>query len=153
MSEDDFNIIYYWENLPELWQVSEQTGPFNREEIRSFVSRCLDPNNHEINRWLICIRNEPIGAIDFFDYDTVHKHCGIGIFIAEEEYRGKGYAGEALHHALGLLHWRGCRSVRAIIYSDNTTSKNLFKKAGFTEGGYVSYKGKPALQYIRNFKE
>ncbi len=145
--------VYYWENLPELWRVSEQSGPFSEAEIKDFVSRCIDPNHHEINRWLICIDREPIGAIDFFDYDTVNNHCGIGIFIAEEGHRGQGYAGDALNHGLNLLLQRGCRSVRAVIYSENVRSKNLFRKAGFTEGGPILYKGKTAIQFIRNFQE
>jgi len=148
LQANDFELLVIWENLPELWRVSEQQGPFEKEEIREFAENCLDPANLSIERWLICLSDEPIGAVDFFDYDQQNNQCGLGIFIAYPENRNKGHASIALHMALELLALRQCSLVRVIIYDSNTISKLLFLRAGFEEGGHLYYKGKSAQQFI-----
>lgn len=153
LKEEDFELILDWENRPELWPFSEQQGPFPAEDIRSFHSKCLDHNNTEIMRWLICWEASPIGAVDIFEIDTINHHCGIGIFITEAHHRRKGYASKALSLALQELRNIGLWLIRAIIYNDNIQSRNLFSKAGFSEGSALIYKGKVATQYICLLKE
>jgi diamine N-acetyltransferase len=90
----------------------------------------------------------PIGAIDIFEYNHKNKQCGLGIFIAKEEYRCKGYGANALNLALEILKSRGCKLIRSIIYTSNTSSRRLFRNAGFSEGSSLIYKGQPAHQFI-----
>ncbi len=148
LSKDDFNLVFEWENLAELWQFSEQRGPFSREDIASFVGKCLDSNNTEIERWIMCNTSTPIGAVDVFDYDTLNRTCGLGIFITHLENRNRGHAKAALKQAVTMLHRRGALLIRAIIYEDNTSSRRLFLSAGFRQGASTLYKGKPAIQFF-----
>jgi diamine N-acetyltransferase len=148
LTADDLDLIYEWENTPELWQFSEQQGPFSREDIEAFLDKCVDEDNAEIERWLICDLDTPIGAVDIFAYDNQSKTCGIGIFITQVANRNRGHATVALKQALSLLQTRGCRHIRAIIYEENTSSRRLFLSAGFREGTPMHYKGKPAIQFI-----
>lgn len=148
LQSTDFELLFLWENQPELWRVSEQQGPFEKEEIREFMENCLDPTNLSITRWIICLSAEPIGAVDFFDYDEQSNQCGLGIFITYPENRNKGYASKALQLALEHLALLQCSLVRVIIYDSNTISKALFIGAGFEEGGHLFYKGKSAQQFI-----
>lgn len=112
------------------------------------MENCLDPTNLSIERWVICLSGEPIGAVDFFDFNEQGNQCGLGIFIAHPENRNKGYASRALNLALEHLALRQCSLVRVIIYDNNTVSKILFMNAGFEEGGHLFYKGKSAQQFI-----
>jgi RimJ/RimL family protein N-acetyltransferase len=146
--KEDLLLAFEWENIPELWQVSEQQGPYNMEEIETFHAKCLDQNNPEIERLVICLELLPIGAIDIFEYDETNNHCGLGIFIAKQEHRGKGYGAIALNHAIGVLNRRGCQVIRSIIYSNNTSSRRLFLNAGFSEGAAIEYNRQPAHQFI-----
>ncbi len=148
VSKDDFDLIFEWENIPELWPVSEQQGPFSREEIELFLSNCLNVDNSEIERWIVCNSSTPIGAIDIFEYDLHNRNCGIGVFIADPANRNKGFAGVALAMAVSMLQGRGCLLIRALIYADNTSSCRLFLSAGFRKGASVPYKGKSALQFF-----
>ncbi len=148
LTQDDFDLIYEWENLPELWNVSEQQGPFSKEEIQSFLDKCLDNTNPEIERMLICLDSFPIGAVDLFNFDKSNRCCGIGIFITTVENRKKGYGSIALKQAIQQLKIRGCAVISCIIYADNISSKRLFLNAGFAEGAATLFKGKPAQQFI-----
>ena len=96
----DFKTIYEWENREELWEVSEQTGSFSEKEIEEFMHRCIDPNNEELERWIVTWKEIPVGAIDLFDFNKASQSCGIGIFIAQPENRGKGIGTKALELVL-----------------------------------------------------
>ena len=145
--KEDLQLAFEWENLPELWKVSEQQGPFSSEEIEAFHAKCLDHNNPEIERLIICFNFMPVGAIDIFEYDQINLHCGLGIFIAKPDHRQKGYGLIALNKAIDILNRRGCQLIRSIIYSDNISSRRLFLSAGFSEGAAIQYNNQPAHQF------
>ncbi len=74
-----------------------------------------------------------MGAIDLFDFDPHHRRAGVGVLIADQSDRGKGYAAEALEtlviygfEVLGL-HQLWCN-----IAASNQASIQLFTSAGFT---------------------
>ena len=73
-----------------------------------------------------------IGTIDIFDFDPFHKRAGIGILIANEAYRRKGYAAMSLTCVINYcfktlrLHQLYCN-----ILANNTESIELFTKHGF----------------------
>jgi len=77
-----------------------------------------------------------IGTIDIFDFDPFHKRAGLGILIANEAYRRKGYASMALSGLIEYcfktlqLHQLYCN-----ILANNCESMDLFKKQGFTQTG------------------
>ncbi len=78
----------------------------------------------------------PVGLIDLFDFDPFHLRAGVGILIANNKHRQKGYATEALHlltkYAFETLqlHQLYCN-----IGTNNPISIQLFKNAGFEEVG------------------
>ena len=148
ITEDDFELTYEWENQEELWKVSEQTGPFSKVEIRSFLETCLDPRDLSIERLLICKEDEPIGAIDLLEYEPAIGHCNVGVFIVSPEHRRSGYAKTAMHQAIGDVKTRGFKMMKAIIYSDNEASRRLFLALGFCQGGTLIYKSKPARLFF-----
>ena len=77
-----------------------------------------------------------IGTIDVFEFDPFHKRAGIGILIANESYRRKGYATMSLTCLINYcfktlqLHQLYCN-----ILSNNLISIDLFKKHGFVQIG------------------
>lgn len=148
LSDDDFELLFEWENTEELWKVSEQTGPFSEAEIRRFLETCLDPRDLSIERKLICKEDEPIGAIDFLEYEPTIGHCYVGVFIVSQEHRGSGYAKCAMQQAIDEVKTRGYKMIKAIIYSDNEASSRLFLSLGFYQGGTTIYKSKSAILFF-----
>jgi RimJ/RimL family protein N-acetyltransferase len=144
---DDLQMVFEWENTPELWAVSEQRGPFTTAEIEAFVEKCIDDSNSEITRWIICKGELEIGAIDLFDMNKTLRQCGIGIFIVDAINRNRGYAEMALKSMLTELSKQGIRRVSAIIFDDNKRSRKLFSKTGFEPLRAMTYNGKQATQF------
>jgi diamine N-acetyltransferase len=77
-----------------------------------------------------------IGTIDIFDFDPFHRRAGLGILIADEKYRRKGYAHMAITGLIEYcfntlqLHQLYCN-----ILANNSESMDLFKKLGFVQSG------------------
>lgn len=149
LTSDDFELIFAWENSEELWAVSDESGPFSREQIQAFMNRCLHANPLEVDRWIIEDETQmPIGVVDLFHLDEVIKTASIGIFIAEHAHRKKGHAGRALHLMQEKLRARKWHFIKALIHCDNVASIHLFTSAGFSAGGEQLHKGKQARQYV-----
>ena len=122
----DVDLMYEWENDCDIWPVSGTTEPFSRHQLERFVERHQDIVGVLCDGQLRLIietllSSKPVGAIDLFEYDPIHRRAGIGILIYEQSDRGRGYASDAVETL--------CR------YADNEASLRLFRSAGFTEIG------------------
>lgn len=134
----DVDLIYNWENNMAIWKVSNTIVPFSKETINQFISYERDIYSDKQLRLIICKAEEDkaIGTIDLFDFDMRHQRAGIGVLLADESERKKGYASEALELMIEysfttlMMHQLYCN-----IPSDNEASIKLFEKHGFKKVG------------------
>lgn len=149
LCEADFDYIYKWENQSELWAVSDEIGPYSREQIQAFMERCLINYPVEIERWIILNDvNAPIGIIDLLNINEFNKTASIGIFIASKTERKKGYASHALRQLIELMKLRKWQFLKALIHNDNIASIRLFTSIGFSAGSEQLHRGKKAKNYV-----
>ena len=139
----DLELLYSWENNMEIWKVSNTLTPFSKYVLKKYIETShLDIWETKQLRLIIEAKNQsslmcvPVGTIDLFDFDPFHSRAGIGILIANMEYRKKGYATEALSLLIRYafetlqLHQLYCN-----ISHDNHVSLQLFKNHGFETVG------------------
>jgi len=129
----DVDLIYRWENDTNIWSVSNTITPFAKHIIKAYIeSAHLDIYQTKQLRLIIETNNTAIGTIDLFDFDPYNLRAGIGILIAEDKSKQKGYATSALNlfieYAFSIL---GLHQIYCNISESNTTSLQLFKNAGF----------------------
>ncbi len=80
--------------------------------------------------------SKPVGAIDLFEYDPIHRRAGIGILIYEQSDRGRGYASDAVETLCRYAHdTLRAHQLWCNVGADNEASLRLFRSAGFTEIG------------------
>jgi diamine N-acetyltransferase len=139
LEPEDLELLYEWENNDSYWVISNTVSPFSKYTLKRYME-----NSHKSIyetgqlRLMIDISEEKktIGTIDIFDFDPFHGRAGIGILIADEEQRKKGYASMSLKCLIDYcfktlqLHQLYCN-----ILANNSESIDLFKKMGFTESG------------------
>jgi diamine N-acetyltransferase len=132
---EDLELLYEWENDNSYWAISNTVSPFSRYTLKRYIE-----NSHktifETGQLRLMIEHAEdkitIGTIDVFEFDAFHKRAGIGILIANESYRRKGYATMSLSCLINYcfktlqLHQLYCN-----ILSNNQISIDLFKKHGF----------------------
>ena len=135
----DLELLYRWENDTEIWNISETLSPVSRFILKRYLENAhKDIFATRQLRMMIQLtdNDQPVGTIDLFDFDHFHKRAAVGILIAEKSERRKGYAREALELLKSYcfdvlkLHQLFCS-----ITVDNTSSLELFRKAGFQVSG------------------
>lgn len=136
---DDIDILYRWENDPEIWRVSNTTAPFSRMAIEQYVLNAGQDifSARQLRLMIISLEKgeKPVGAIDLFDFDPLNRRAGIGIMI-DEPYRRKGYAAEALSLIIHYCkHTLNLHQVYCNISENNLPSIHLFEKTGFVKTG------------------
>jgi diamine N-acetyltransferase len=152
LEPEDLELLYEWENNNSYWILSNTIVPFSKYTLKRYLKNS-HKNIYETGQLRLMIdlpgEKKTIGTIDIFDFDPFHKRAGLGILIADEEQRKKGYATMALKCLIAYcfktlqLHQLYCN-----ILSNNCESMDLFKKLGFTEIGVKKEWIKTADGYI-----
>ena len=136
---EDLELLYDWENNDSYWTISNTATPFSKYTLKRYIENS-HKNIYVTGQLRLMIDHIPdkvtIGTIDIFDFDPFHKRAGLGILIANEDYRRKGYASMSLTSLIGYcfktlqLHQLYCN-----ILANNVESMDLFKKLGFVQAG------------------
>lgn len=138
LEPSDVEVLYRWENDPEVWHVSGTLAPFSRHALEGFVeAQRYDIFQSRQQRLIIeSSEGEAIGTLDLFEVEPLHRRAGIGILIHGVENRRKGYAGEALDQAIAYARdILGMNQLWCNIEPDNEASLCLFRSRGFILAG------------------
>lgn len=134
----DLNDLYDWENDVSVWPVTSTYIPFNRTTLNAYAQSVQDIFAEKQYRFVIVLKGtgKAIGFVDLFDFEPVHGRAGVGILIAGEENRNKGYGKKALD--LIILYAKEILMIRMLfanIGSDNSGSIKVFESSGFVKCG------------------
>lgn len=135
---EDLDALYKWENNPELWRIGNTTAPYSRHALKRYI----DELEHDIYstgqlRFMVELKSEDkaIGTADLFDFDVFHSRSAIGLLI-DENYRGNGYADQALKLLLEYgFSFLKLHQLYVEIPENNPASISLFPKNDFTLTG------------------
>jgi Acetyltransferases, including N-acetylases of ribosomal proteins len=139
LEPEDLELLYEWENNDSYWVFSNTVTPFSKYTLKRYLENS-HKNIFETGQLRLMIElasdKKTIGTIDLFDFDPFHKRAGLGILIADDAERRKGYASMALKCLIDYcfttlqLHQLYCN-----ILANNCESMDLFKKQGFVQSG------------------
>jgi len=141
LEPEDINLLYKWENTPEVWHVSNTLVPISTFILKKYLANShLDIYQTQQLRLVIeLIENgekRPLGAIDLFEFDPIFARAGVGILIYELTDRNKGFASTALEILIDFaskhlrIHQLFCN-----IAENNHASIKLFQSKGFKISG------------------
>jgi diamine N-acetyltransferase len=140
LEPEDLDVLYEWENNPELWKYGSTLMPYSKFALRDYLTNSLQGIVHSRQLRLMAIEKKsgiPIGTVDLFDYDPIHQRAGIGILV-DTHYRRKGFGTEILlltaNYAFNTLH---LNQLFAYIPVSNTNSFDLFRKCGYEQAGIL----------------
>lgn len=132
----DIDVLYVWENDPEVWTCGTTLVPFSKYILSKYLeSAHLEIFETHQLRLMIGLKkshNRLIGTIDLFDYDAYHNRAGIGILIADKTEQRKGYATQALRLVIDYcFKILGLNQLYCNVEFNNEPSIKLFVKEGF----------------------
>ena len=137
MRNDDLELIFDWENRPELDYLGDEHAPLTEAQISNFINHSTgDIYTDGQLRLMIDAAGTTVGCIDLFEFDQHNQRAGVGILIADSEKRKLGYAKESLalltNYCFEVLNFR---QLYCHIPVDNEASLRLFASCGFEETG------------------
>ncbi len=139
LEPEDIELLYRWENNPEVWRVSNTLAPFSKYILKEYIKNG-SRDIYDVRQVRFIIQSleadmGAVGAIDIFDFDPYHSRAEVGILITNE-YQHKGYGSESLEilkkYAFDYLH---IHQLYVHIGVDNGKSIHFFEDHGFIEAG------------------
>ena len=137
LEPSDVDLLYVWENDPEVWRVSGTVAPLSYERLQRFV----EEQNYDLYatrqmRLMVEAEGVAVGTVDIFDFDPHNMHFGVGVLIYAQESRRRGYARAALEAVKEYAHEVvGLKQIWATIAADNEASVALFESLGYERCG------------------
>lgn len=132
---EDLEYFYRWENDSTLWSLGCTLAPYSRYELKEYIEQSShDLFVHKQLRFMIEHKLDaaPIGTIDLYEFDPLHRRVGVGILI-DEAYRKHGYAAQALTMIQAyIFDFLDLHQLFAHIVSNNEVSLHLFDACGYT---------------------
>ncbi len=135
ISVEDAALYTKWINDP---AVSENLGNASMVVSLGAEKKALETMaDTGVNFAMVLKENDVLlGNISLNELNQLHRRAVLGIFIGEEEHRGKGYGGEAIQLLLGFaFETLNLHNVTLKVFSDNQPAVECYKKAGFKEFG------------------
>ena len=138
LEPEDLEFLFQIENNEVFWEVSHTQAPFSKYLLKQYLENAhLDIFEAKQLRLIIedQISLKPIGMIDLFDFNPLHKRAGIGILI-HPDFQKNGFASEALQLLISysFTHLQ-LHQLFANITFDNSNSITLFSKHSFKKIG------------------
>ena len=75
LEPSDLDLIYSWENNPDVWEISHTLTPFSKFVLTQYLkNQHLDIYSSKQLRLVVMDQNNlAVGLIDLFDFDPKHK--------------------------------------------------------------------------------
>lgn len=126
-----------WENDTDFWRVSGTEAPFSLLEIENFIMSASKVRENKQLRFIIVDQNNnSVGLIDLYNINFKHSRGGVGVLIANDKDRGRGYAKKAIDLLIKFaVNKLNIRNFYANIQSDNEKSVRLFESLDFIKVG------------------
>ena len=138
LEPSDLELLYQWENDPEIWKISHTLTPYSKYTLKQFIDSAQeDIFSTKQVRFMINLLHtkQTVGILDIFDIDFINSRAGMGILI-DKNFRNQELGVEtvllALTYLFDTLH---LHQIYCNVLNNNTISMKLFKKCGFSVVG------------------
>lgn len=136
ITDADTDLIVRWRNTPSVMHNFIFRKPFTPEMHRAWLKNKVATG--EVVQYIIEDKatGTPIGSVYFRDVDPTHHSAEYGIFIGEENARGKGFGTETAR----LFTDYGFRAldlhrISLRLLAENLPARRSYEKAGFVQEG------------------
>lgn len=133
---DDLEILNKWKNDKEVYKfLGGGYAPTSIDEQKKWMDQMID-NSGKTKRFIIQLKDKPIGFIGLYDIHDIHRVCSLGLYIGEKQEWGKGYASKAYktieEFAKNNLN---IRKIKLEVVEDNKNAVLMYEKLGFKQCG------------------
>lgn len=138
MTEEDTDLIVMWRNKPSVRNYFIYQADFTREGHLYWLHEVVQKGY--ACQMMICEKenDRPLGSVYIRDIDQEHHKGEYGIFIGEEDARGRGIGTQAaklmIQYGFDVL---GLHRIYLRALAGNAQAIRSYEKAGFVQEGYL----------------
>lgn len=136
ITEADTDLIVRWRNTPSVMQNFIFRQQFTPEMHRNWLATKVATG--QVVQYIIVDKAEdrPVGSVYYRDVDPDNRSAEYGIFIGEEDARGKGFGTETaqLFTRFGFDQL-GLHRISLRLLAENLPARRSYEKAGFVQEG------------------
>jgi RimJ/RimL family protein N-acetyltransferase len=134
MNVDDAETYMKW--LSD-WNVTDGLGNSCRVTSLDSEADWITRNSSQYQFAIVLLEGDKlIGNCGINSIDHIRQCAEVGLFIGDEENRGKGYGEEVLHLLLGYcFDYLNLNNIMLKVFSFNERAIRCYKKTGFKEIG------------------
>ena len=140
ITKNETSLIVKWRNNENV----RKNFIFQEEFTEQMHNNWMDTKvaSGEVVQFIIRVKetNKPIGSVYFRDIDYKKSQAEYGIFIGEDDERGKGYGSEAakmaLYYAFSEL---GLKNIFLRVFADNEFAIKSYESVGFQKEDRVEF--------------
>ena len=137
MTWDDTDLIVKWRNSDAVRRNFIYQTLFTREGHEHWIRTKVETG--QVVQMTICDQasDKPLGSVYIRDIDREHNKAEYGIFIGEEDARGRGVGTAAAKLMLQYcFEEEKLHRVYLRVFAENVQAVRSYEKAGFVDGRY-----------------
>jgi len=138
MTWDDTDLIVKWRNSDAVRRNFIYQALFTREGHEHWIRTKVETG--QVVQMIICDQTTdmPLGSVYIRDIDREHNKAEYGIFIGEEDARGRGIGTAAAKLMLQYcFEEEQLHRVYLRVFAENVQAVRSYEKAGFVQEGYL----------------
>jgi len=138
MTYDDTDLIVKWRNSDAVRKNFIYQALFTRESHENWIRTKVETG--DVVQTIICdiVTDTPLGSVYIRDIDRHHNKAEYGIFIGEDEARGRGVGASAAKLMLRYcFEEMGLHRVYLRVFAENKQAIGSYEKAGFVKEGLL----------------
>ncbi len=138
MTYEDTDLIVEWRNKDSVRKNFIYQALFTRESHENWICTMIETG--KVVQMIICEieTGRAVGSVYIRDIEPVHQKAEYGIFIGEDDARGKGY-GTAAAKLMIKYCFEEMKLHRLFlrVYAENAQAIASYEKAGFVKEAYL----------------
>ena len=135
---EDTDLIVAWRNKDSVRKNFIYQALFTRESHENWIRTMIETG--KVVQMMICEREtgRAVGSVYIRDIEPIHQKAEYGIFIGEDDARGKGY-GTAAARLMIKYCFEEMKLHRLFlrVYAENEQAIRSYEKAGFVKEAYL----------------
>lgn len=140
LEPEDLDVLYKWENNPQLWAVGNTRNPYSRYILKQYILHS-DKDIYESKQLRLMIvsveTGDTVGTVDLFDFDVHDSRIALGLYV-DSQFQGKGYAKASLKLVEAyVFEYLKLNQLYCHIAESNIPSRNMFEKEKYENNGVL----------------
>ena len=130
IQERDTSLIVQWRNADAVRSRFIFQEKFTVELHENWMKKKVKTG--EVVQFIIEIEDRPVGSVYLRDCDFHNQKAEFGIFIGEDDARGRGVGAEAIRQILDYAFYSlNLNKIFLRVFKDNIRAISCYEKAGF----------------------